>query len=278
MKRLLSYPGQIAAAAMSSPHRSSFVSANSRKSDDSSKARGLPEEEYRALQKRQQRSQLETHFTEQNRSISNLSKTAYQKALLPGYQRLHISQANYATYKALGESFDFTDDSFDRLQSPSVSMSIHLRHSYKEPIPQRYIDEFNKKWHEDDMRYDKSRYNDDFSHRSYREHPTLSDLYGQMYLQPTSLRSCVSTIVRGNAPTRSLSPDVGSKVDSGYEGSSTSADQQSFESEAPTKFYGPNIDDHRQPRLISKFSFESEEDMHFRSRAKSFLHLHKRSS
>ncbi|KAF1836821.1 hypothetical protein BDW02DRAFT_492598 [Decorospora gaudefroyi] len=136
----------------------------------------LPDDEYKVLQERQQRAHLEAHFAQPALAPSHTSvrpKTSYQEANLPQDRRAHISEIKNATRDALGSSFDFTDDSYDRGQSSSGTRRATTQYSYEEPIPQRYIDEFNKKWHEDDLKYE-HQYRADCTHNAgWRTHQNM---------------------------------------------------------------------------------------------------------
>jgi hypothetical protein len=111
----------------------------------------LPSDEHRYLVKQQHRALLETHFAQPSISPSHRvpSKTAYQKQGNPSRsQRVKISEDAYATRAAIGPNFDFTDEMFDRLQA-SKNKPKPLYNSWEdedwdeEPIPARYIAEFN---------------------------------------------------------------------------------------------------------------------------------------
>ncbi|KAH9865246.1 hypothetical protein IAQ61_009193 [Plenodomus lingam] len=120
---------------------------------------GLPSDEYRDLVKRQRRSQIESHLSHKH-SISSCSTTTttphtptpYQTTHLSPSHRLQISQVKNATRRALTPGFDFTDERYEQAQRRDTT--THKSRRYQEPIPQRYINEFNSKWARDDELYD----------------------------------------------------------------------------------------------------------------------------
>ena len=124
---------------------------------------GLPSEEYKALQRRHTRQCLESHFTHRGSATKYASpRTAYQSADMPSPKRSHISAMQNATRHALGPSFDFTQHSFEKLaqrdrnaaSTSDVVVDEKAGGGYDRPVPQRYIDAFNRKWAEDDAMYD----------------------------------------------------------------------------------------------------------------------------
>ncbi|KAF2847198.1 hypothetical protein T440DRAFT_540091 [Plenodomus tracheiphilus IPT5] len=158
-----SHPCHPSTTTPSTPHLPSLTSLT---------PQGLPSDEYRTLRKRQDKHRLESHFAHNtpkgNLPNANLTtphhhhphQTAYQKANLPPSARLHISKLQNATRAALGPNFSFTHESYEvcRRNEESISQrAVEERRRGKsgngrggEPIPQRYIDEFNKMWAEDE--------------------------------------------------------------------------------------------------------------------------------
>jgi hypothetical protein len=139
----------------------------------------LPGDEFRMLQKRQERERLEHHFEHRGHSNHYINpRTPYQDVGLSPDARLRISAVKNATRTALGPSFDFTDDSYNRSQRCTDASSVPSvrRGADKslDPIPQRYIDEFNKKWRDDDLKYDAHQYAADMTHNTpWRAHAPM---------------------------------------------------------------------------------------------------------
>jgi hypothetical protein len=121
----------------------------------------LPNDEYRYLVKRQDRSRLEAHFAQPSHTSSHaMPRTAYQEqGNLGSSRRAQISGTAYATRAALGSGFDFTDEGFDHMQTvdglQSPSTWYYELGSDEEPIPARYIAEFNEKLRDAERRYSK---------------------------------------------------------------------------------------------------------------------------
>ncbi|KAI8934980.1 hypothetical protein NX059_008646 [Plenodomus lindquistii] len=119
---------------------------------------GLPSEEYRTLRRRQERARLESHFTHRD--------------------RVRISQVKNATRHALGSSFDFTDESYERSTAATATprRAVGKRREcgkYEDPIPPRYIDEFNNMWADDDDVYDAEQVRADMSYAPWRVHARM---------------------------------------------------------------------------------------------------------
>jgi hypothetical protein len=169
---------------MPSTHGSSRSGASlSPLSPTSSSASSLPGDEYRRLQKRQQHERLDAYFSQPHLAPSYTSirpKTSYQAAHLPRERRVEISEVANATRRALGSNFDFTDGSYNCSQRTAAVSILHSarsrrnadREEKEEPMPQRYIDEFNKRWHEDDLTYERQhQYRADYTHSAeWRSH------------------------------------------------------------------------------------------------------------
>jgi hypothetical protein len=135
----------------------------------------LPSDEFQKLRKQQERSRLEhpgspNHYMHPN--------TPYQRVGLSPDARLRISAVKKATRAALGPSFDFTHDNYTRSQrstntSPVPSARRRVEKSL-DPIPQRYIDEFNRKWRDDDWIYDSHQYAADMTYNApWRAHAPM---------------------------------------------------------------------------------------------------------
>jgi len=193
---------------------------------------GLPDDEFRTLQKRQNRSRLEKHFAHQGSSNHySRPRTAYQKADLSQEERLRISKVKNATRQALGSSFDFTDSGCSYSQQSDVGLTLSATEtlrdssSYEEPIPREYIDAFNQRWYEDDDVYEPAQYVADHTFNApWRQH---ADMYTD--IEPIT---CPEVAPFGNRHSR-----VGSAIDDRFE-------QRPLTSP--------------RPQLVSKFSFDSD--------------------
>ena len=138
----------------------------------------LPNDEYRYLVKQQYRSRLEAHFAQPSLSSTRniISKTPYQKqGNLSRERRAEISAAKFATRAALGVGFDFTDEGFDRMRALDNPQGSWTRpdedeDSDEEPIPARYIAEFNEEMRKFERMYDEDQHPSDI-HASRHVHP-----------------------------------------------------------------------------------------------------------
>jgi hypothetical protein len=132
---------------------------------DQSRSSGLPSDEYRTLRRAQDRSRLESHFSlgEKVDATYTTTSSAYRSAGLSQSERFRVSEVRSATRSALGSSFNFDDESYERSmrregeyqQSRGWISEDETRH---DPIPKKYLDEFNRKWHEDDEDNDADQY------------------------------------------------------------------------------------------------------------------------
>ncbi|RMZ74222.1 hypothetical protein GMOD_00003229 [Pyrenophora seminiperda CCB06] len=176
--------------------------------------RSLPDEEYRALRRSQQKAELNAYFAQPSLlPRSSIPRTAYQEAELSQSRRSQISDVKDATRRALGSNFDFTDVGYERSSSSQRSSSATspsrysaaTSSSYEEKIPQRYIDEFNEKWFEDDLKYGAKQYAADRDgSASWRTHEAM---YGD--IRPLPRRD---TTLRYTAQS-----DLDSRVDNAIE-------------------------------------------------------------
>jgi hypothetical protein len=152
-------------------------------SSTSNEASSLPGDEFRRLHKRQQHEYLNAYFEQPHLPPAYTSirpQTSYQTARSTRERRVEISELANATRHVLGSSFDFTDESYNRIQrSTAVERLVTARSrrnadraEREDPIPQRYIDEFNKRWHEDDLVYERwHQYRADYTHSAeWRSH------------------------------------------------------------------------------------------------------------
>ncbi|KAI4626792.1 hypothetical protein J4E83_003945 [Alternaria metachromatica] len=138
----------------------------------------LPNDEYRYLVKQQHRSRLEAHFAQPSLSSTRnmIPKTPYQKqGNLSRERRAEISAAKFATRAALGAGFDFTDEGFDRMRALDDPQRSWTRpdedeDSDEEPIPARYIAEFNEEMRKFERMYDQDQHRSD-DHASRHKHP-----------------------------------------------------------------------------------------------------------
>jgi hypothetical protein len=202
---------------------------------DQTHPNGLPGDDFTRLC---QQDRLNTHFQHrgnQDAALPEPPRSAYRDAGISQSQRSRISEVRGATRAALGSSFDFIDDSYER--SRRRDDDYHRSRGWldkeprRDPIPQKYQDEFNKLWHEDDMANDADRYRDDYTspkNAPWREHVML-DRNGRMVGPDFSRPPIISS-----APRR-----VDSVIDScGFRRPASPPRQAS-------------------PVLVSKFSFES---------------------
>jgi hypothetical protein len=123
-------------------------------SPTSGEASSLPGDEFRRLQKRQQTERLNAYFGQSHLPPSYTAirpKTSYQQANIPRERRVAISEVSNATRLALGASFNFTDESY---RSQRIHTARPTTSDAENLTPQRYIEEFNKKWAEDDAKYE----------------------------------------------------------------------------------------------------------------------------
>jgi hypothetical protein len=166
----------------------------------------LPNDEYRYLVKRQDRSRLEAHFAQPSHTSSYaMPRTAYQEQVnLGSSRRAQISGTAYATRAALGSGFDFTDEGFDHIQTASDlqsrSTSYYELGSDEEPIPARYIAEFNEKLRD--------------AERRCSEHERCSDDYTAFTSRRT--HSGTYSAARSSEPPKPT-PPRGERHDSGFE-------------------------------------------------------------
>jgi hypothetical protein len=140
----------------------------------------LPSEEYRTLCRAQDRERLNKHFEHQGNRLKPAAApySAYRQAGLPQDERVRISEVKSATRAALGASFDLDDDSYGRLEEHEHEYQRSRGWVDDTPprsaIPQKYLDEFNRLWHEDDEDNDADQYLADHSHGApWRKHVPL---------------------------------------------------------------------------------------------------------
>ncbi|EFQ95585.1 hypothetical protein PTT_05979 [Pyrenophora teres f. teres 0-1] len=167
----------------------------------SSKSRGLPGDEYRTLKKAQEKAELNEHFAQPSLPTRTISKSAYQQLDLSKDRRSQISEVKNATRRALGSSFDFTDEGYEHSQRASATSSRDSIGKYEiRDSPQRYIDEFNKKWVEDDLKHEATQYAADRDGSgSWRAHEIM---YGDIKSLPS--RDTASGHVAQNGPNRRI--------------------------------------------------------------------------
>ncbi|KAF2256872.1 hypothetical protein BU26DRAFT_558308 [Trematosphaeria pertusa] len=141
---------------------------------------GLPSEQYAALAGRQK---VEGLFSRGGSSQAGYSPSPPKTprfnspqrsyAGLTQEQRLHASEVRHATRKLRGPSFDFDDESYSSAGRHRYGGHWDYRDDGK-PIPQKYIDEFNQKWHEDDEDNDADQFIADYQcDATWREHQSV---------------------------------------------------------------------------------------------------------
>jgi hypothetical protein len=202
---------------------------------DQSRSHGLPGDEYRNLCRTQGRDRLETYFEHRGnvRTPYVAPYSAYREAGLSQGECFRVSEARSATRAALGGSFDFHDEGHKRSLRREAEYQrsrgwIDDNGTRRHPIPKKYLNEFNRKWHEDDEDNDADQYLADHTREApWRKHVLPEN--NRVYIDP------LHTI----RPRTSAAP---SRTDSGY---------------ASSEFMGP-----RSPPIgklalpPSKFSFD----------------------
>jgi hypothetical protein len=168
-----------------SSHNSSTHSLRkSRDPRNSHESFGLPHEEYRDLCRSQDIERLETHLSH-NRNRSNsyaAPRSSYREAGLSQHERLCVSEVRSATRAALGPSFDFDDHSLERSRARDSEYSCSrgwcedaIPCNRGSPIPKKYRDEFDRRWHGDTEDNDADQYLADHVHNApWREHEQLA--------------------------------------------------------------------------------------------------------
>lgn len=143
---------------------------------------GLPGDEWRELGRAHRRDNLEDHFSGESRAYQR-RPTAYESAGLDRDRRYEISATRNATRAALGANFDPYDaDSYARSsrRGEDYGRSRAFSEAPRSPaIPQRYRDEYNRLFNEDDRSRDTHQYRADMtSNAPWRQHAPLdSDHY-----------------------------------------------------------------------------------------------------
>lgn len=293
MKMSSRYTSSSYSSSSSGQSSSSYTTQTSKSSYTSV---GLPADEYRTLQKRQNRDRVEAHFrgssgsSNYSSSTSSLSPnyphhrrgdsgdstysqrsyTSYQEARLPHAQRVHISEAKNATRRALGPSFSFTDE-YDNQASnyPATTQTTALsggrrsrgNHTEREPIPQKYLDEYHAWSRADDEKYnidDRHPYKADYiSNAQWHTHdgvhvapaPTAA---ATPILCPTPMKPYYKTpsSLPSHSPLRSHH-----RLERVYSVMQDVREQPNYEYE------------YAQPRLVSKFSFDSDDGVEVKKRS-----------
>jgi hypothetical protein len=144
----------------------------------------LPNDEHRYLVKLQERSRLEAHFAQPSSPSRYLPppRTAYQgNPNLSRERRAKISETANATRAALGPSFDFTDEGYDRIQAAAANNDQYATSRYRDEIryadcvPSRRVQDLNKRYWDDDRKYRKEQYRK-------QNHNTHADRYADLKL------------------------------------------------------------------------------------------------
>ena len=154
---------------------------------------GLPGDEYRMLKAMQNLEQtymkhlkavgspcpLRKRFT----SIHNKGAPAHRKNYkLTKEQRIHRSRMAGTVRKALGGGFNPSDCGSYR-GNAQYTAGPHLANdwNYKDdgkPIPQKHIDEFNKRWYKDELEYDTYQYTADrVANAPWHKHAPIYPMY-----------------------------------------------------------------------------------------------------
>lgn len=190
----------------------------------SSGSLGLPGDEFRILQKRQNRDRLDAHFSHYaSPSYSHHPRPVCRDMPSTQDARLLISEVKNATRQALGRNFDFTDDWHDRTKRHESVETRGDAKEYGEPIPQKYLDEYHKWSREDDAKYDADQSMADYTPGArWRAHDHL-------HIDVTAMRPSTSH----RETFRHLPQPVHASI-------------------------VPNEPDYARPVLVSKFSFDSD--------------------
>ena len=155
---------------------------------------GLPSEQHAALLGRQKMERLyrrgERHADDASESkygtytITVTCSICYSVYLpLTGEERSHRSKMRYATRKALASSTKAPGGcNFDGNDSAGRESSVYTDgweySDQEEPIPQKYIDDINKTWHEDEEDNDATQYLADvMDDAPWRTHAPMRPLY-----------------------------------------------------------------------------------------------------
>ncbi|KAH8730410.1 hypothetical protein GQ44DRAFT_768188 [Phaeosphaeriaceae sp. PMI808] len=174
------------------PRRLSSSSFSS--SFSSAKSAGLPGDEYIHLIKAQRRLRLEDHFSSPKASLPRpfqSPSSPYRNKGLSQSHRCDISEVRSATRTAFRSNFDFNADNCERSRSgqseyeDSRGWTNIDAASRDGAIPQKYIDNFNRRWHEEDEDNDADQYLADCTpNASWRMHAKLyTDMPGHRTLR-----------------------------------------------------------------------------------------------
>jgi hypothetical protein len=149
---------------------------------------GLPSEQHAALVNQQKAERLHQRHANEKRGVPRTSTRAplteprpSRTNLTPAHN-LHRAAVRSATRKALRTHLD---DSLESSYNGSIRAgrenTPHGSHwDYRgeaQPIPQKYIDEFNKKWHEDDEDNEADQYMADVANAPWRIHQPVRPIY-----------------------------------------------------------------------------------------------------
>lgn len=148
---------------------------------------GLPGDQHAALVRRQK---LEKFYQRRGSDLSARSdlssnssrRSSVESSRLSPEQRLAKSEMRSATRQALGHSWHPSDGFSDSSSSAGSYQSTYGSHwEYKDdgkPIPQEYIDQFNRRWHEDDEDNDADQFVADMQRdATWRKHQALRPMY-----------------------------------------------------------------------------------------------------
>ncbi|KAL5116210.1 hypothetical protein ACEQ8H_005875 [Pleosporales sp. CAS-2024a] len=196
-------------------HNDSAIMSSYNRYLDQSRPQGLPGDDFTRLR---QRDGIERHFGHGGAGDAayEAPRSTYRDAGLSRDHRSRISEVRGATRAALGSSFDFTDDSYERSQSRRRDDAYARSRGWldDEPrdsgtIPTKYLDEFNKLWYEDDQANDAQQYQADYTREApWRDHESMGRY------KSSAERSCTPQPRTSTASSR---------ADSGYGGSDTSS-------------------------------------------------------
>lgn len=250
--------------------------------------------ESRNIRRDQDRERLEKHL--EHRGNSGHSYPAphsnYRDAGLSEGERVRISQVKSATRAALGPSFHFDDGTFHRSRrhnnyQRSQGWTDHTENGIKD-IPQKYIDEFNQKWHEDDEDNDADQYLADYAGEApWRKHaPSAYPVPSQSsYPKPERSRAATYAVKRTDSGYGSINshrrsserPEISNKSEKlrrpqtshrpktsrlqeeSYHNEQYKRSQASYGAEQARHQNGTNRPKTPSPGLVSTFSWDAEE-------------------
>jgi hypothetical protein len=220
---------------------------------------GLPDEEYRALRRAQDRERLQSHFGRRggNSRGYQARRTAFQDAGLSQQRRHETSEVRAATRAALGGGFHFDAESYGRPRRHTNEYQRLYGWGGEAPrgvIPQWYIDKYDQRSYEYSEDHDADQYVADFTgHATWRQHQPMDHYY--LYIE--RLHSMPHTTV---VPSRMDSACGGSNRGGDFGRSQSHSEHYGrHQPQGHSSSHGRDLGDHhpRRPDLVSRFSMDS---------------------